>query len=250
MNIERVLERYGLSPKEAQVYIAALALGTSPVQKISNMTSLPRSTCYEVLDTLKTKGLMSSFQKKRVRYFSAEDPHTLVDLAYDRAKLLEHNLPQLLALYATSKNRPTVRFYEGAEVAKLLFREVAEEATDNIGFSSADDIVEVIADDLEAFIKKRKEKKIPSKIIMRDTPQARAMQARDREELREIRLTDGAYEHHNLVLVWNAKIAILLLKKKLSAFIIESEELAQFHRVMFEMVWRTLPPSPTTHRAS
>lgn len=241
MNLNRVLENYGLSTRESQVYIATLTLGTCPVQKISKLSNLPRSTCYEVLDSLKNKGLVSTFQKKQVRYFSAEDPHTLISLAEDKARMVEQALPQFMALYATSKSRPTVRFYEGKEVAKIVFREIGQEAKENIGYSSADDILEYLSDELTAFIKVRKEKKISTKIIMSDTPKARAMQTRDVGELREIRLAPSAYKHNTLVLVWNNKVAILILKEQLSAFIIESPELARFQRITFEMLWSTLP---------
>lgn len=244
MNLSQVLENYGLGAKESQVYLATLSLGTCPVQKISKLANLPRSTCYEILDALKRKGLVSTFQKKQVRYFSAEDPHTLISLAQDKAHMVEQVLPEFMALYATTKSRPAVRFYEGKEVAKLVFREIASEAQENIGYSSADDILEYMGEELTAFIKVRKKKKIASKIIMSDTPKARAMQARDIQELREIRLTPPVYRHNTLILIWGTKVAILLLKEQLSAFIIESQELAQFHKTMFELVWQTLPPSP------
>ena len=65
MKLENVLKEYGLTEKQAKVYLACLGLDSSPVQKISDVSGLPRTTCYEVLDSLKLLGLISSFQKKK-----------------------------------------------------------------------------------------------------------------------------------------------------------------------------------------
>ncbi|MCU0680040.1 MAG: BlaI/MecI/CopY family transcriptional regulator [Planctomycetes bacterium] len=78
MKIEKVLQDFGLSEKESRVYLALLQVGPAPVQKIADKSSLARSTIYEILNALIKRGLVNTYLKKRVKYFSPEEPEKLV----------------------------------------------------------------------------------------------------------------------------------------------------------------------------
>jgi len=53
INLENVLIEYGLSQNQAKVYLACLELGSATVQKISRQAGLPRTTCYQIIETLR-----------------------------------------------------------------------------------------------------------------------------------------------------------------------------------------------------
>ncbi|MBS3158284.1 hypothetical protein J4206_03275, partial [Candidatus Woesearchaeota archaeon] len=53
--VEEQLREYGLSDKEAKVYLACLKAGVCTANKISILTDLRRSTTYDVLESLKSK---------------------------------------------------------------------------------------------------------------------------------------------------------------------------------------------------
>ena len=93
MQIESILKNYGLSQKQATVYVACLELGTGSVQKIARKARLPRSTVYEVLEGLKNNGFVSTYLKKKVRYFSAEEPGQIIKLAEQKTEMLKNALP-------------------------------------------------------------------------------------------------------------------------------------------------------------
>src|SRR3989344_1715799 len=112
MNLEKVLKQYGLNERQARIYLACLELGSSSAQKISKKVDLARSSCYEILEQLKKQNLITAFQKKTVRYFSAEDPRHLIMQTKEKMAILEQALPQLQAVYKTSTTQPTVRFYQ------------------------------------------------------------------------------------------------------------------------------------------
>ena len=67
MKLEKVLENYGLTKKQALLYITCLELGSASVYKIAKKANLSRSTCYEVLEILREKKLVTIFQKKKVK---------------------------------------------------------------------------------------------------------------------------------------------------------------------------------------
>ena len=239
MNIENTLESYGLNEKEARIYLTCLGLRSSTVYKISKQAGLPRSTCYEILESLAQKGLVSSFQKNKVKYFTAEDPHTLVRVSEQKLEELNNALPQLLALYGTSGRKPTVRFYEGKIAVNSVLEEFVSEAKELLSISSTDEIV-AFGEDFMKYVKKRVAKRIPAKVIMNDSDTARKLQASGSSQLREVRILAGPYEHHTLTFIWNNKVATFTMQKNISVLVVESEDVSQLYKSMFNFMWHTL----------
>jgi len=239
MDLEKTLKNYGLSEKQAKIYLACLELGSASVQKISQKAGLARSTTYEVLETLKAQGLISTFQKKRVQYFSAEEPQKVINLAKEKANLMEQALPQLRAMYGQAKTQPTVRFYQGKQGMKLIVEEMLKEAKEVLAFSSADDLFATL-DYFPGFVEKRVKQKIPARVILRDSAKARERQRLGSQELRQVKIIPADYEYHGLVFIWDKKIAMFSFKDDLTALIIESEELAKIQKAMFGIIWRGL----------
>lgn len=245
MNLEQTLTNFGFNQKQAKIYLACLSLGSGPVQAISKLASLPRTTCYEVLDELQTLGAVSSFQKKKIKHFSAVDPHQLVQLAKERVELLEKAVPNMLAMYAENKVRPSVRYYQGVAGMKVILNEVLDEATEVLAFSSATDLFDVLDDEFPNFVKKRLARKIPMRVILRDSPKARERQILGRQELREVRLIPATYEYHGAVFIWKDKIAMFsLVQKAPAALVVESVDLAAVQRAVLQVIWTSLSPKP------
>ena len=116
------LVQIGLSEKEARVYLASLAQGPSTVQDLSLSAQVNRATAYLVVESLKERGLLSTFEQDKKTMFVAESPRTVLTVAEeevrradDRRARVTDLLPQLEALLHAHPDRPTVRMYEGEE---------------------------------------------------------------------------------------------------------------------------------------
>ena len=240
MNLEKVLITNGLSAPQAKLYLACLELGTSTAYKISRKTGTHRSSCYEILDNLKEKGLVSFFHKQGKKYFNAEDPRGIIFKTKENISLLEQALPQFNALYSTSKSRPAVRYHEGADSMKLVLEEVLNEAKEILVFGSVEDYFKNLEDYLPKFLAKRLELKIPIKSIFRDSPRARERKNLEREQLRESKILSTDYEHHGLTVIWGKKVAMSSFLKKEAVLVIKSEELAQMEKTKFYIIWDLL----------
>ncbi len=241
MHLQSVLKTYGLNEKQAKIYLACLELGSAPVNKIAGLSELPRSTCYEVLEELKHLGVISTFQKKKIKWFNAEDPRLLVRQAKEKLSILEEHIPQLLSSYGKSKNRPQVRFYEGKEGMKTILEEMLNEATEILAFNSADDLFSILNVEWPKFLKARMAKKIPVKVILRNTPKALERQRLGPKELREVRLITDSLEFHGATFLWKNKIAMFSLQNELTALIIENKDLFEIQKAMFTVIWNQLP---------
>lgn len=237
MNLPKILQSYGLSDKQAKVYLACLELGSAPVVKIAQKAGLSRSTVYEVLEHLAHEGFVSTFNKKKIKYFSAEDPNQVIRLAESKVNTLKDALPELNAIAVAFRKRPTVRFYQGKEEMKMILEEILAEAESLVCFASADDYLNELGEEHRKFLKRRIIKKIPIRVIARDSAKARERQKLGVGELRQMRLVVDDYQFHGLKYIWKNKIAMFSFTGDLVAVVIESKELAEMERAMFEHLW-------------
>jgi HTH-type transcriptional regulator, sugar sensing transcriptional regulator len=239
MKLEKVLANFGLTEKQAQVYLACLELGSAPVNDIARKAQVARSTCYDLLETLRNQGIASTFIKKKTRYYSVEDPQKLVSLARDRATNLSESLPQLEALYGLARERPKVRFYQGKAGMKLILEEIlADKPKEILNFGSAEELFITLQDYFPKFVAKRIKAKILARVILRDSPKARERQKLGPQQLRVVKIISKEFKHQGMVMVWRNKIAYFSFTKDYIAVVIESKELADIQQSMFEYMWQ------------
>jgi len=117
---------FGLEEHESGIYVALLSLGGSNVTEVSKKSGVKRTTAYYYLEALIERGLLyKSVKGKRTHYFPV-DPKELPRLIAAKEKIIFQTLPYLSELYEKSFVRPIVRFYEGREGIKNLYREILD----------------------------------------------------------------------------------------------------------------------------
>jgi sugar-specific transcriptional regulator TrmB len=133
-HLEKELEKIGLSEKEAKVYLAALELGPSTAQTIAAKATVNRPTTYIMIESLIKRGLMSSFEKGKKRYFVAGKPAQLLHLIGSRKRELDEQEKKILELIPVFQNvadlddqKPTVQVFEGSEATKVIQTELLEQ---------------------------------------------------------------------------------------------------------------------------
>jgi sugar-specific transcriptional regulator TrmB len=124
-----LLLKLGLSEKEAKIYLATLELGRDTVQNIAKKSGIKRVTAYVILDQLVKSGIVSVETEKKKSYYKAEHPSVLEKVIDNRVSELEtqranlkSSMHQLEAIYNFRSDKPTVRFFEGADELEELDR--------------------------------------------------------------------------------------------------------------------------------
>lgn len=237
MQLKSALKQFGFTDKQARVYLATLELGSAPVSQISQKAKVPRPTCYDVLETLREQGIASTFIKNKTLWFSVEDPRKVVSMARQKVKTLEQAMPELEALWGEARERPKVRFYQGKEGIRQIYEEMLQDKKEILGLNSADDMFSAIGEYQLEFVKQRVRAKIPTRVILRDTPKARERQKSGLAELRQIRFIPPSFSFRGFVLVFGSKIAYVSFTKDYVAILIESAELAAIQRAALEYIW-------------
>lgn len=253
--INTLLQKIGLSDKDANIYLACLELGTQPASVIAKKAGLKRPTTYLILEGLAKRGLVSEYTGSNVKYFTAVSPEFLLNFVekqrrelHGYQRELEQYLPQLQALTNPYSLNPRVKFFEGVEGMERVMDDTLNSKTPILCYSSTDSWF--LREDTKNYIlhygKRRVlDKQIPMRALYLDTPLSREYHTEkyptnsDKKELTAFRWFDKSIkELNNEINIYDNKVAIVSLsKQELLGILIESKEIANTHRAIFETAW-------------
>jgi len=243
MDKKHVLEQFGLHPRKAEVYLAALELGGATVISIAKKAGIKRTTTYDILLDLESEGLVSQTAQGKKRLFVGEDPEKIKKDLEKKEALFSELLPELKSIYNIKGNKPKIRFYEGREGLIEVYDDTLKYSGQILAFASVD-VVNVLGMSwAESYIKSRIKKRIYYKgIIARSENIERDFLSKDQEHLRSSKIIDGKkYPLGNEIMIYgHQKVAIISAKDSIG-IIIESAEIYQTQKAIFELLWDLLP---------
>ncbi|MBI2662167.1 hypothetical protein HYX11_01780 [Candidatus Woesearchaeota archaeon] len=85
----KVLEKIGLTKNESIIYQTLLRLGTSKTGEILKKSGLNSGKIYEILDSLKVKGLLSESLINNIKYFTVAPPSQILEYIKDKKEDIE-----------------------------------------------------------------------------------------------------------------------------------------------------------------
>jgi len=242
MEIKHILEQLGLKDKKADVYLAALELGSATVIEISKKASIKRTTCYDILMDLIKMGLVSETSKGKKRLFIGEDPEKILGDLENKEKLLSGILPQLKAVYNIKGVKPKIRFYEGKEGLREVYADTLKYSGEIAAFASEDVVRALGREWADDYLKKRVKKNIRVRVILPKTEYVSKIVEEDRELLRTSKLIDPQkYPFSIEINIYGHKKVALMSSREEMGIIIEGDEVYKTMKLIFELLWDNLP---------
>lgn len=110
-DLAKSLEQIGLTPKEAQVYLALLSLESSTAYEIAQHCEVKKPTVYVILEDLRQKGLVLKVPHAKKALYAAKDLGEYLAEARGKLNAVQSIMPRLMSL--GGKNKPKVYFYSG-----------------------------------------------------------------------------------------------------------------------------------------
>lgn len=234
------IQLLGLNEKEAKVYLACLALGPSPITKISPKAGIKRTTVYEVMDSLIHRQLISTSVKGVRKLFIAAEPEQLHAMIERQGTLLSSLMPELKALSLTTKTRPTIRMFEGEKELRHIYEDTIIEKKPIYAFVGVSDANPDLKNYLNStYIKQRVKNDIKALVIAPDSPAAQEYRSTDAERLRKTKLIDQAkYPFSIEINIYGNKTAFISFnERELFGVIVESPEIAKTMKTIFDFFW-------------
>ena len=237
------LKQVGLNEKQAKIYLAALELGETTIKEIAKKAEIKRTTIYDLIDEMLESGLIRQTIKGVKKRFIAASPEELQLLVQKREALLSQIMPTLNSMSNVGNVKPKIRFYEGRAGLLEIYADTLKYSSEILAFAS-DDVAKILGMDwAERYIKQRVHKKIYYKgIIAQSALIEKEFATKNQEQLRSAKMIDSQkYPFSNEIMIYgHQKIAIISAKDAMG-IIIESAEIYQTQKSIFELLWDNLP---------
>lgn len=237
------LQSVGLDIKEATAYLALLELGESAMGQLVKKSGLKRTTLYDTIESLKQRGLVSVSKKNKKIVYVAENPRKILEQLDEKRVSAEKMLPELLSITNVLQKKPRIRYFEGTEGIKEVYKDTLRFPDQKIQAWVSEEMIhefdQKFLDDY--YTPRRLEKKIWAEVIAPDLPDIREYKGLDQASLRVTKLLDPKEFPLDveISLYGTDHIGIMSFQDKLG-LIIESESIARTLKSIFAAQWETL----------
>jgi sugar-specific transcriptional regulator TrmB len=244
MNIEKILNKYGFPENEVKIYLALLKHSDISAFHLANETKLPRTSVYHILDTLINQGLVTSWKKNNVHYYTAESPNRLIKVLDDKKELIKSILPEMLGMKDADELNPKTRLYTGAEGMKIVWEDILEtlESTGSkeIHAVTYTGMFHLLPKYFPQWLKRREKLGIKTYAIAADIEENKVPGMRT-DNFRETRLLPPGPSLKGTIDIYANKIAFFSVKEKeIYSIIIESNSMSEMLRQFFLSTWELL----------
>jgi len=249
-DLKECLAEYGLSDKESLVYLSMLELGPASVQDIAKKSGVNRATTYVMIESLKRRGLMSTFDQGKKTMFVAESPERLkrliekdVRLIQEKEERLKEALPSFLALYnSASEDKPNVRFFEGDEGLRTVREIYLQTRGEILTITALDEEIEKMSkiDETQRMLLTRQ---LRGRVLVALKPGLK-LPIYNKENWQVKFIPYEQYQFMGEMTLFDEKVAIILPKAKPVVFLFENKETRDMLRAMFELIWRGAQLNP------
>lgn len=242
--LAEILSEFGLREEETKFYLASLELGKTTIAQVSQKISIPRSTCYLLLDSLKKKGLIVESPIGRKRTIIAIGPADLIKVLERREESLSRArnqlsrlLPELALITSSLADKPKVRFYEGKEGIKTVYEET-------FGFPeilvhcTTQTAIPLMSDYLNNYFTKVIKKGIKTREIVSDSPADVEYQKKYSTPGNIIRTIPSKYAANTDFMIYGDRVAWLSYRGgRPIGIVVEDKEIADLERKKFTVLW-------------
>jgi sugar-specific transcriptional regulator TrmB len=238
--LENLLIDLGLSDNEARIYLASLVLGPSTILKIARAAETKRTTVYSVVESLKQKGLMNIEVKGWKNLFTAENPEKLYSMIENKREKLKKNLPEFSALYNLKGEESNIKYYEGLEGIKSVYKNLLKDIKvneDYLVISNRDVWLNLDKKFFMDFIKQRSKLNINNKLLLQDSKTAREFKKFEKNYNEKIKILPKETTLTTSLVIIPKRVVIHQLTPPIMAMVIENKSIIKMHRELFYIIW-------------
>ena len=265
MKPHKLLEDIGLSSNEARVYLVLLKYKKATVSKIAEEAHINRTTAYDILNYLNEKGLVLKYIENKKAGFTIDSPKRLKQWikeeernATNRKDLLNDNFEEIDFLFKATGEAPRIRYFEGNNQIEDFFNDsLLSNPKETIGYAASRLIISKLKQNVldEKYIRwyarERAKRGIAGRFIVQTADKEDVKSyfdkyygkylAKDPKIIQGKVLPTKEEKHFlNETTIYGNKLAISHLGEDFFGIIIESEDVANTQRIVFNSLWQML----------
>ncbi len=240
-DLPHILKSIGMDEKSSALYLTGLSIGTAPASEYAKSAKMNRITAYTLLEELVHRGQFTMVKKRRAKWYAPVAPDFLALEAEKNAEALKKALPELHSLSGAKFRKPHVRYFEGWDGARHVYEDTLTAKTELLNYANSAVVRKRWPNYDSEYVAERVKRGIHLRGIAPDDATGKRVHGQDKDYLREIRLiSQKEFDFKNEIKIYDNKVAIVSFGEEEQAFgiIIESKEVAETQRQIFEMAWR------------
>lgn len=239
--LHKLLIDVGLNENEASVYLTALSLGPTTVLNISKNSGIKRSTVYDIVNSLKTKGLMRIDLKGLKQTYVCENPERLDAILETRKRDFSARLPELMAMYKLQGSESSIKYYSGLKAMKQIYLDSLNEV------KFGEEYLVITNEEkwynldpnfwLKEYIEERAKFNYKTRILSQDSEIARHQKKFQQNFNQEFRILNHQVNLNIDMLILPNKLIIVDLVSPLTTLVIENKSIIELQKNIFEIIW-------------
>lgn len=242
------LTSFGLTSREAQLYVTVLALAEPTVAEVAQMLGLNRTGAYDAMTGLAQKDLIQFVDSDRVSHragtkvLRAADPGILLARHRRGQVALEQLVPHLRGV--SVHNEPHAQYFQGIQSMQTALMDILNWDCELRGIISMNDLHETVGvAAMDAFIAERARLGMELRVVRsraRDVPGRWPSSDEDR---RELRWAPSDYVFTSTMYIGARDVLLISSPADTFALKISSKEFAVAQRHLFELLWARSDPT-------
>lgn len=236
------LQEFGLSIKEASVYLACLKLGPASVQNIAKEAGIHRVSTHDILNELIARSFVQQTSEGKKRLLEAVDPDKIYQSLHSKEISFINLLPELHAIQNKKTKKPKVLYYEGKEnVWKAYLDRIRHDIPDkeNLVYGTSAKIMTIFPEGYKEFTKERIRKGIKARIIVEKSSYGLGEAKKGKKELREVRFLPPGKVFKCATIIYGNRVMTVSWQSMILV-IVEDQDNADNQRMVWEMLWNSL----------
>lgn len=233
------LKEFGLSDNEITIYLTLLKTGSSTANRIAQITGLKRSTTYDNLALLNSKGIVSNAMKDNVNYYESANPKKIVHLLEERKERIEKILPELLSMRESISEKTGVTYFEGKKGVLTVLNDILDEGKELWFYGSRKMALLSLKHYPENFIQKRADKNIKLRAILAGEDKKDPVYKNKKIfRLSSLKFLKEFDQIGTNVFIYSDRVAFMTPSENPVGIIIKNKEILKQQKTLFEIFWK------------
>ena len=230
--ISEVLRNLGFEERETKVYLLLLKEGDLPALAIARKIQIDRTTIYDVLEKLISKGIVSSYIKNSSKQFKAILPDKLLNHFKEKFTSLEKIIPKLNEARNSPREKISCELFQGKEGLKIVLNDLIKTTKEYKVIGIRKEYEEVLGYFNDNGVLKLNEFKAKEIAIVE-------------KDAKFIKLKNGEYKYLNksllspvTTLIYNNKVIFFIWTEPYFAISIENKQFKDAQEEYFNLLWQ------------
>lgn len=245
---DKLLRTLGFTESESKLYLVSLEAGPATIQDLAKKAKISRVTAYAAVDALMRNSLMSTLQQGKKRLFSAESPDRLISFVHNRMQHMQSTLKEVEASVEELRllqrgEKPVVKMFTGKEGIRAVQNDmlaVAPKST--VEIANADELFRLYPTEEHREFFDAFDRLHPSRrIIFHTTGEAKIRGGFPDEHIAVIKSPQTKMFAD--IMVYGNRVVMSTLRGELIYILIESQDIADAMRLIFDNVWNDVKDS-------